>query len=269
MLKKFRYLALLTVLILVVVSCTTFAAAKPIKVIFGHNYSTEHYYSKGIKYFKKLVEKNSKGQIVVDVFPGAQLGGPGEMLQGTRSNAQQITISALGGYISGLWPKLTTLDLPYVIVDYESLSKVIDRYNSLIDPDEMVAKTGVRTIGFFTYPLQHLLSKTPINKIEDIQGLKIGISEKPAEVAAWKALGAVPVVVTNAELYTALATGVVGATCHSMAVFQSFKLYEQNKYCALIGTQCGFGIMIINNNFWNSLTAKQKKIIQNAAYKST
>jgi TRAP-type C4-dicarboxylate transport system substrate-binding protein len=270
MLKKYRCLVLVMLLILVVVSCTTFAAAnKPIKLIFGHNYAIGHYYSKGVNYFKELVEKESKGQIVVDVFPGAQLGGPGEMLQATRNGAQHITIAYLGGYISGLWPKLATFEVPGLINNYALLSKITDRFDSLIDSDELVAKTGVRAIGFFPYAMKQLYSKIPVNKLEDIKGLKFRMAEVPATVATVKALGAVPVVIPTADAYTAFATGVAEATLSDLANFYSSKFYEHLKYCSLISLQCGFSIMVINNNFLNSLTATQQKIIWNAAGKCT
>jgi TRAP-type C4-dicarboxylate transport system substrate-binding protein len=269
MLKKFRCLVLSMVLILVVVSCTTFAANKPIKLIFGHNYAVEHYYNKGANYFKELVEKNSKGQIAVDIFPGAQLGGPGEMLQATRNGAQHITIAFLGGYISGLYPKLTTFELPGLIDDYALLSKIMGRFDSLIDPDDLIAKTGVRTIGFFPYAMKQFYSKVPVNKLEDIKGLKIRISEIPVTVAMCKAIGGVPTVVTNADAYTAFATGVVDATIGDPPGFYAAKFYEQLKYCARYSYQCGFSLMIINNNFLKGLTAAQQKIILNAADKCT
>jgi TRAP-type C4-dicarboxylate transport system substrate-binding protein len=269
MLKKFRCLVLAMVLILVFVSCTTFAANKPIKVIFGHNYAIEHYYNKGVLEFKKMVEKNSNGQILVSIFPGAQLGGPGEMLQATRNGAQHMTISNMGGFISGLLPKLATFEMPGLITDYARMTKIMDKFNSLIDPDEMVAKTGVRTIGFFSRAMSRIYTKFPVKKIEDIKGLKIRAAEIPVAVAAFKAIGTVPTVVSNADVYTALATGTVNALLTDTPNFYAYKFYEQLKYCALINYQCGFSIMIINNNFWNGLTASQKKIVQEAAIKCT
>jgi TRAP-type C4-dicarboxylate transport system substrate-binding protein len=270
MLKRFRCLFLAMVLILVFVSCTTFAAAKkPVKLIFGHGYPVEHYYNYGANYFKKLVEKNSKGQIVVDIFPGSQLGGPGEMLQATRNGAQHMTSCFLGGFISGLCPKLATFELPGLIDNYELLSKIMDRFDSLIEPDEIVTKTGVRTIGFFPYAMKNFYSKVPINKLDDIKGLKIRVAEVPVAMALCKAIGGVPTVITNSDVYTAFATGVVDTAINDLGTIYDSKWYEQLKYCALYSYQCGFSIMVINDKFLKSLTAAQQKIIRNAADKCT
>jgi tripartite ATP-independent transporter DctP family solute receptor len=269
MLKKFRCLALVMVFILVVVSCTTFAARKPIKLVVGHVWTADHYYNKGDLYFKKLVEEKSKGQIIVDIFPGSQLGGPGEMLQATRNGAQQMTISGCGGFISSLYPKLATFELPYVMRSYAHAFKVATKFNSLIDQDELVSKTGVRVIGFKFFTPRQLTTKFPVNKFEDIKGLKIRIPEVQSMVAYWKYLGTTPTVVPSADLYTALATGTVDAQESNLSSVYSLKLYEQLKYCAETAHTYGFSIMIINNNFLNGLTAVQKKIILDAGDKCT
>jgi tripartite ATP-independent transporter DctP family solute receptor len=267
MLKKSRCLVLAMALILVFVSCITFAADKPVKLVFGHNWPTDFYYGKGIQYFKELVERNSKGQIIVDIFPSAQLGGPGEMLQATRNGAQQLTVSSMGGYISGLWPKLATFDLPWLICDYARASRIADRFDSLIAPEELAAKIGVRAIGLFPSQMRQLATKVPVKKLEDVKGLKVRVPEIPSYVAMWKALGAAPTIVSNGDLYTALATGTIDANESGYSSIISFKLYEQLKYITITSHQCGFSLMIINNNFWKSLTLEQQKIIQDAADK--
>jgi TRAP-type C4-dicarboxylate transport system substrate-binding protein len=70
-------------------------------------------------------------------------------------------------------------------------------------------------------------------------------------------------------MYTALATGTVDAQESGLPLTYSYKVYEQHKYCALTAHQCGILLMNINNKFWKSLTAMQRKTIQNAADKCT
>jgi tripartite ATP-independent transporter DctP family solute receptor len=269
MLRKFRCLVLAMVLVLVVVSCTTFAAVKPIKIIYGHVWTADHYYMKGDQYFKELVEKNSKGQILVEIFPGSQLGGAAEGLQATRNGAQQMTQSGLGGFISRLVPKLAVFEMPYMYRDDAHVNKVIDRFNDLIDPQELVAKTGVRVIGIKTSTPRHLTSKVPINKVEDLKGMKIRVGEVASMIAYWKSLGAVPTAISTADVYTALATGTIDSLENSYSGIYANKWHEQQKYCAQIGYMRGFYAMIINNNFWNKLTKKQQKIIADAGKKCT
>jgi tripartite ATP-independent transporter DctP family solute receptor len=265
MMKKFRCLALVFVLILVLVSCTTFAAIKPVKLVYGHVIPADHYFSKCDNYFKQLVEKNSKGQIIIDFFPASQLGGNTEQWQAVKFGAQQMFF---GGLPITFMPKLITFPLPYVFRNEAHQLKVMSKLSSLIDPDELAAKAGVRIIGARATSARHLVTKFPVKKIDDVKGLKIRLPENQMFLAFWKAVGAIPTVIPGADTYTALATGTVNAAENPFPDIYSWKYYEPLKYCALTSHVRSIYTMIINNNCWNGLTASQQKIIMDAAAKS-
>jgi tripartite ATP-independent transporter DctP family solute receptor len=265
MLKKFRCLAL--VLALALVSCTTFAAKKPIKLVYGSVHYADTYLSRGDVYFKKLVEKKSKGQIIIDFFPGCQLGTQREMIQATRTNAQQMTI-VTPGVFSTIWKKITALDLPYVFRDTAHLLKVTKSINSLIDPDEMAAKTGLRILNARIRAARNLTTNFPVNKLKDIEGIKMRVGESALSLALWKAMGCVPTVIPGSEMYTALATGVVVAQENPLEVLYTYKLYEVQKYCALTEHIREIQMVVINDKCWKDLTKAQQKILIYAATKS-
>jgi tripartite ATP-independent transporter DctP family solute receptor len=265
MFKKFRCLAL--ALILVVVSCTTFAANKSVKIVFGHVWPADHFFVKSDQYFKKLVEKNSKGQISVDYFPASQLGSGTEIIQAVRTNAQQMALTTPGG-LTQIWQKLATFDLPYLFRDEKHQLKVAEKMTSLIDQDELAAKTGVRILGVRILSPRQLTTKFPVKKLEDIKGLKIRVPQAPLSLALWRALGAIPIVIPMTDTYTGLATGTIDAQENPYDSIWGWKVYEQVKYCALTSHVREIVWMIVNNDFWNSLTKMQQKLINDAAVKS-
>jgi tripartite ATP-independent transporter DctP family solute receptor len=267
MLKKFRCLVLAMVLILVFVSCTTFAAVKQVKLVYGTVWPIGSFIIESEQYFKKLVENNSKGQILIDYFPASQLGGGPEMLQAVRTNAQQMTSGGPGAIVT-YWSKLGTFDLPYIYRDSRHIEKVASRFTSLIDQDEMAAKTGMRVLAVMVRSPRQLTTKVPVNKLEDIKGLKIRVPEVPVMTSFWRALGTTPTVIPASDLYTALATGTVDAQENPFADIYARKLYEQTKYCALTAHMRELSLMLISNKCWKSLTAAQRKILTNAASKS-
>jgi tripartite ATP-independent transporter DctP family solute receptor len=267
MLKKFRCLALVLALILVVVSCTTFAAKKPIKLVYGHVFSKDFFFTKGDLYFKELVEKNTNGQIIVEIYPASQLGPIPEMLQAVGAGSQQMSIFS-GTYLCTYWSKLGTFDLPYLYRDQAHFTKVAQRYTSLIDQDEMAAKTGMRVLGYRDRAWRQLNTKFPVNKLEDLKGKKIRVNQSPISVALWEAFGAIPTVVPGGEIYTALATGVVEGQDNLFDGVWLGKHYEQAKYCAWTSHSQELLLMVISENFWRGLTKKQQRIIQDAMDKS-
>jgi tripartite ATP-independent transporter DctP family solute receptor len=267
MLKKFRCLALVMALILVFVSSTTFAAKKPIKLVFGTVFPADGFLSKGDQYFKELVEKNSKGQILVDLFPAYQLGSGKELFEATRSGAQQITTIGPGECVT-IWKKMGTFDLWYLYRDDAHLMKVAKQITSTIDQDELATKVGFHILNVRRRSPRHLTTKFPINKLEDLKGVKIRAPESALFIASLRAWGAIPVTIPSSDTYTALATGTVDGQENPYDSIWDWKFYEQCKYCALTAHQRSIVMMVINAKCWNSLTAKQQKILNNAAAKS-
>jgi tripartite ATP-independent transporter DctP family solute receptor len=269
MLKKSRCLVLATLLILVFVSVTSFAAVKPIKLVYGSTFNNDHFCYKGDLYFKKLVEKNSKGQIVVDYFGQCQLGSITEQVQATKTNAQQMFVGAIGTFEPYL-PKLRTFGLPYVYRNKDHVIKVANKFTSLIDNNEFADKTGTRILGFpYLNPSRKLHTKFPVNKIEDIKGLKIRVPQIPSWQYLWRSLDAIIVVLPITDTYTALATGTADAHENTLDVSYTNKFFEQTKYCAFTNHIYELGVMIINNQSWNSLTAAQKRVVSKAAEKAS
>jgi tripartite ATP-independent transporter DctP family solute receptor len=268
LLKKSRCLVLAMVLILIVVSCNVFAAGKkPIKLVFGHVFATDHYYHKAVLEFKRLVEKNSKGQMLVDVFPASQLGGQKELMQATQSGAQHFWLDSLGALVT-TYPKLGTFQLPYLVHEKKHYENVLKKGMSLLDEKELVAKTSVSIVALWARPPRYLATNFPVNKLKDIKGLKIRVPENPVYVAFWKALGTVPTPIPIADVYTALATGTIGAFENCLSDICSFKLYEPVKYFAYTSHMQEVMAIYINAKTWGSLTPAQKKILTDAGNKS-
>jgi tripartite ATP-independent transporter DctP family solute receptor len=256
------------VLILVGVSCTTFAAKKPIKLTYGSIMGTQNYFHKGDLMFKKLVEKKSKGQILVDLYCDGELGSVSEQIQAVKTGAQHIMLNAIGEFIP-FYKKLGTFDLPYIYRDIKHVSKVAEKFTSLIDQNDLVARTGMRLVAAWIRTPRQLNTKFPVKKLEDIKGIKLRVPQQPVSVALWKALGAVPMVIPSAENYTALATGVTDGQENPLESIYNSKIYEQAKYCALTAHKTELVLMEMNNNSWKKLTKSQRKIIQNALNKSS
>jgi tripartite ATP-independent transporter DctP family solute receptor len=267
MLKKFRCLFLVLVLILVVVSCcTVFAAKKPIKLAFGVPYAADHYCSKYDLMFKDLVEKQTKGQILVDFYPALQLGTVPEELQAIKMGAQQMFATSPGNIVTYL-PRLATFDLPYIYRDQDHHIKVAKKFATLVGQDELVAKLGARVLGYYIDAPRHLTTNVPVNKFEDVKGIKIRLPEHPTSLALWKAFGAIPIVLPLTDVYTALATGTVNAQENPFVYIQTMRFYEVQKYCALTAHKREVGIILINDKCWKSLTKKQQKILTNVSNK--
>lgn len=129
---------------------------------------------------------------------------------------------------------------------------------------------GVKLLGVFTHgPGQMFNTKRPINKVEDLSGMKIrsggGISEEMA-----RALGASPFVKPAPESYELLSSGVADGTFFPLESIISFKLGPVVKYATLFpggfyGSAFGF---FMNEDAWNKLSKADQDAIMSVSGES-
>jgi TRAP-type C4-dicarboxylate transport system substrate-binding protein len=98
-------------------------------------------------------------------------------------------------------------------------------------------KQGVAWGNHIAFQPADILSKKPIRRLEDLQGLKIGAQGMAPDVA--KALGVALVNLPYPELYTALQQGVIAAVFWVDAGFVPFKLHEVAKFHTSLGLTGG------------------------------
>lgn len=126
---------------------------------------------------------------------------------------------------------------------------------------------GVKLLGVFTHgPGQMFNTKRPINKVEDLSGMKIrsggGISEQMA-----RALGASAFVKPAPESYELLSSGVADGTFFPLESIISFKLDSVVKYATLFpggfyGSAFGF---FMNEDKWNKLSKADQDAIMSVS----
>ena len=126
---------------------------------------------------------------------------------------------------------------------------------------------GVKMLGVFTHgPGQMFNSKRPINKIEDLAGMKIRTGGGIAEEMA-RAMGASAFVKPAPESYELLSSGVADGTFFPLESVSSFKLSSVIKYATLFpGGFYGsaFG-MFMNEDKFNKLSKEDQDAIMSVS----
>jgi len=108
-------------------------------------------------------------------------------------------------------------------------------------------------------------SKHAIKSPADMVGLKFRVMETPLYITMVKALGASPTPIAWPEVYTSLQQGVVDGQENPVGVIYNNKFYEVQKFLILDGHAYGADFMLINDKFFNSLSAEHQKILKTAA----
>ena len=211
--------------------------------------------------FKKYVEEKTNGEIIIDLYPASQLGGEREMLEGLQMG--MVEMAALtNGPFPNFSKDILVFDIPFIFPSEEIAHKVLDgpfgdRLREIVFKD-----TGVRCLGFAENGFRHFTTtKKPIRVPDDMKGLKIRVMENPAHMAMIRELGAIPTPMAFAELYTALAQGVVDGQENPTSLISSMRYYEVQKHMTLDGhLYCPY-LFMVNENIWKQMTPDQQKIV--------
>jgi tripartite ATP-independent transporter DctP family solute receptor len=126
-------------------------------------------------------------------------------------------------------------------------------------------------IGFHTFKKmwdngfrQTTTSNKPINSAEDLFGLKIRVPVSPMGISMFKSLGASPTSLQFSEVYPALQTKIVDAQENPLAIVQTAKLYEVQKYCSKTNHSWDGYHFVFNGRSWDALPDDLKVIIERA-----
>lgn len=196
---------------------------------------SHHAYNDGAREFARLVEEATKGEVVIKVFPGGQLGkGERELLEGMQVGTIDLAVTSTGP-VSNFTPDMGVLDLPFLFRDNAHVDVVLDGPigRNLLDGLE---KAGLKGLSFYENGFRNFTnSSRPLGQPEDFKGLKFRTMENPVHLASVRQLGAQAVPMSWGEVYTSLQTKVIDGQENPVAIIHSNKMNEVQKYLSLTG----------------------------------
>lgn len=232
-----------------------------------------HPTSGALNVFKTYVERESGGEIEVQLYPAGQLGDAKSLIEQVKKGIIQSCASIPSGMIAGsYYPDFNIFDIPYLFRSNAVAWRVLEPKSQFFqDISEALArKAGLRVLGFFIEGQRHFSnSKREIRKPEDLKGLKIRTMEVPAHQEMVRALGAIPTPVSWLELYGALQTGVVDGQENPIGNLVYIKGYEVQKYLTLDGHVTLLNTWVVNESWFKRLSAEHRRIILEAAEVAT
>lgn len=224
----------------------------------------EHQYTIAAAKFKEIIEAKTDGRIKVTLFPNAQLGGEREMAEGVKMGTIQMTTVTSDGALPAWVPETQIFSIPYLFRDREHVYKALDgALAEALNPK--FEKKGFKHLGFVELGFRHFTNnKTEIQSVADMKDLKIRVQEAPIWFALIEALKGTATPIPFNELYTALQQGVVDGQENPLATIRSMKFYEVQKYLTLDAHTYAPGSVLMNKDFFDSLSAEDQKLIQEA-----
>ena len=157
------------------------------------------------------------------------------------------------------------VDLPFLFRDREHAYKVLDGPigEGLLDAFSV---KQIKGLAFWENGFRQITNNVrPIDKPEDLKGIKIRTMENKIHLAAFRAFGASPTPMAWSEVYTALQQGTIDGQENPIAIVYTSKLAEVQKYLALTGHFYSPALLLMSMKAYNSLPEDIRKIILDTA----
>jgi tripartite ATP-independent transporter DctP family solute receptor len=224
----------------------------------------EHPQGIGAAKFAEAVDKKSGGKMKVKVFPGGTLGGEQQVASAMQGGTIEVSMMAPAQLV-GMIKAFVVLDFPFSFASEKEADFVLDGPLGRKLMDKMPEK-GLVGLVYMEQGYRSISnSKRAVNKLEDIQGLKIRTILNPLYIDMLNALGANAVPMPFPELYTALETRTVDGQENPATTLEASKLYEVQKYFSLTKHIYNPQMLLVSKKFWDQLSADEKKVLQDAA----
>jgi tripartite ATP-independent transporter DctP family solute receptor len=179
------------------------------------------------------IKEKTGGRVEIKVFPNNQLGSDTDMLSQLRSGALEFfTLSGL--ILSTLVPVASINGVGFAFKNYDQVWPAMDgdlgkMVRGEIDKRGLYAFAKMYDNGY----RQITSADKPIRTPEDLNGFKIRVPASPLWTSLFKAFGASPTTINFNEVYSSLQTHVVDGQENPLALIDTAKLYEVQKYVAI------------------------------------
>ena len=216
--------------------------------------------------FANKLKELSKGTMLIDQYPGAQLGQEPQVLQLIKAGDIEFCISSSANAAT-LSPQAGVMSLHFLFRSEGHLAK------ALADPEvgkaakAMIEDTvqGAHVIALSTLGLRSMYSKREIRKVEDMKGLKVRVQATPTEDMMFPVYGAQTVHMPFGSVYTSLQTGVMDVAENGVNVYLANKHYEVAPVLSMTEHEANNSFVWVSDKLWSSLTTEQKGWVQAAA----
>ena len=217
--------------------------------------------------FAELLDKNSDGRITLKMFHGGVLGSQPDAIEQLRIGAIEIGNFNLGP-IGPVAPEANVVSLPFIFKNMDHMHRAMDG-----GPGDQISagmeKIGIVALAWYDSGARSFYNtKKPINKPEDVAGMKVRVMNNDLYSGMISAMGGNPSPMAFSEVYQSLKTGVVDGAENNWPSYESTGHFEVAGYYSmsehLIIPEC----VCINADVYNGLSEADRELVRNAARES-
>lgn len=234
---------------------------------FGHLNPPDHPIAVGVRRFAELVSAKSGGKIKVREFASSQLGTEQQQQSALQGGTQEMFSPATTS-MAGIVKEMGLFDFPFGVSTYLQADALVDGAAGKALLAKLPEK-GFIGLGYWENGFRNVTNnRRPIQKVEDMEGLKMRVIGNPVFIETFKALKVNPTPMAFGELYGALESKAVDAQENPYPVLLAAKFFEVQKYVSNTNHVYSPIVILVSKKFWDKLSPVEQKVLQDAANES-
>lgn len=235
-------------------------------LFYAENQTADYPTTLGGQRFAKLVEERTNGRIRILVKYDGELGREIDVLEQMKFGGiafSRVSLSQLAEYI----PEMNVLQMPYLYNDSGHMWRTLDGEigDSFL---EMTKEYELVGLSWYDAGARNFYSKTPIRRLEDLEGMTIRVQESDMMQDMVEALGATAVKLPYSDVYSSLEKGSVDGAENNYPSYEAMKHYEVAGYFTVDEHTRVPEMQVCSKVIWDKLSEADRNIIIECAKES-
>ncbi|MDQ2734687.1 MAG: TRAP transporter substrate-binding protein [Pseudomonadota bacterium] len=243
------------------------------QMLFATEYKLDAYLTYPIMQtqFKENLEKLSKGDVYVKLFPAGQLGVGGALAQKVQAGTIQGGSVSLSNF-SPFTPVVDLINIPFWCGENQQFANLVTSaaWNNEITPK--VTDKGYKPMFYFTIDPRTVAVRKGYGKIiktpEDMRGMKMRVPSSKLLQQFYRLAGANPTVVAWGETPSALKQGVADGLDPSVGALYTFGFIDIVEAITLVQSVSDAQMFAANYKWYESLPKNLQTAFDDASAKT-
>lgn len=227
------------------------------------NTSSNEY--KAAEQFANNLKEKSNGQIILNIFPGGQLGDDRSVMEQMSAGVIDMGFAEMGRF-NIFFPEAQVYSLPYVIEDFAHMQKAtFDTEFGKNLQKKIKDNLNIEILSQGYNGTRQTTSNRAIKTLKDMKGMKLRVPKAEANLEYAKNTGASATPMAFSEVYLALQTNSVDGQENPLSAIKAQKFYEVQKYLAMTNHILNDQLYMVSGSTLKKLPKNLQEILREEA----
>ena len=220
-----------------------------------------------VKRIGEIISKKTNGKYNIRMYGNSALGSEKDTVEQAKLGAIDILRINTANFHDTI-PESMVPSFPFIFRDIDHFRKTM---NGPIGEEILAAfnKAGFVGLALWESGTRSIYARKPVRHLSDLRGMKIRVQGSNMWISLVQAMGATPMVVAYADLYSALKNNLVDAAENNYSSYETSRHYEAAPVYSETGHVMAPEVLVFSKKVWDTLTKEEQQIIRSAVKEAT